>query len=104
MVIIKGMNHLKTREGRIKYIKILLRSEWEKIQCGSHNQVVSKLVTIEQFLTSTEPNTPFIKALESAEKRIKGASSNKRDEYTDMDKSRSTRTKFCTITHPLDKT
>jgi site-specific recombinase XerC len=79
LVILKGMNHLKTYSLRFERTKELLAAETRKLCELDYNPIKRFNTTKEDLVLLIEPDTSFIKALKEVEKEIKGASSTKRD-------------------------
>lgn len=79
LVVIKGMNLLKTLPERQKETKVLIEQEINKLRDRTYNPITNK--STEQILPQLdiEPSTGFNQALTMAEKRISAADSTKRD-------------------------
>jgi site-specific recombinase XerC len=78
LVIIKGVNHFKTRTERQSETQLLLDQELLKLKEAAYNPITGKSMHIQESF-EIEPFTPFIEALTKAEQRIQVAPSTRRD-------------------------
>jgi len=79
LVILKGMNQFKMLTTRQSETQLIITRELEKLKNTAFNPITNKDIEVRNIPQDIVPTTPFIIALEEAEKRISGASSTKRD-------------------------
>src|SRR5687767_8787172 len=79
LVILKGMNHLKTCSTRSERTKELIVEETRRLCDLHYNPITGCLTEKQDSVFLIQSHTSFVKALKEMEKEIKGAASTKRD-------------------------
>ena len=79
LVIVKGMNHLKTCSLRSERTTEIISKEARKLCELDYNPITGFAMESDDLIFLIQPHTSFIKALKEVEKETKGAASTKRD-------------------------
>ncbi len=79
LVIIKGMNHLKSLEERQKRTRLLVEEELKRLKEEGYNPITGQVVTFSQNNGIIGPYTRFIGALNTAYNSIEASALTKRD-------------------------